>query len=171
MENDVLNNLKVLKLADLRNTYVSELENTEHANPDYRSEKLKHKLDVYQPFKDKLSYCDMGKFQSYVVFSSSTDVGSTDVIEQTGKNLRQSIMDSYSRSPDLKWPPNPSDLPTAEDVLPDVLQKLLSYIITGKITPTLTQSHRLVQSIAQDICRAAAGGSWKLFDPATSLQK
>ena len=172
VENDVLNNLKVLKLTDLRNTYTSELENTKHANPDYRSEKLKHKLEVHEPFKNKLSFCDMGKFQSYIVFSSAIDVnsavkqafqlGSTDVIEQTGKNIRQSIMDAYSTAPELKWPPNPSDLATAEDVMPDILQKLLSYIITGKTTPTSTQSQRLVQSIAQDICRAATGASWKL---------
>ena len=174
VENDVLNKLKVVKLANLRNVYVSELENTKHANPDYRSEKLKHKLEVHEhePFKDKLSFCDMGNFRSDIIFSSSIDVnsavkqafllGATDVIEQTGKNLRQFIMDAYSRSPDLKWPPDPSDLPTAEDVLPDVLQKLLSCIITGKMNPTSTKSHRLVQSIAQDICRAATGGSWKL---------
>ena len=50
VENDVLNNLKVVKLSDLRNVYVSDLENTKHANPDYRSENLKHKVEVYEPF-------------------------------------------------------------------------------------------------------------------------
>ena len=101
LQKDVFQNVKILKLSDLRKIYIDILEDGEHRNPDYRSRKLKHKLESHEPFKDKLSFCDMGKFQSYILFSSDIDthtavkhafeLASMDMIETTGTQLRQSI--------------------------------------------------------------------------------
>jgi len=88
-------------------------------------------------------------------------LGTTDVIQTTGSQLRQTILEGFADSPDLKWPPTPHDLDSA-DILPGSLYKLLCYIITGKENPATPRSQRLVQSIGQEICRAATNGSWKL---------
>ena len=53
-----------------------------------------------------------------------------DMIETTGTQLRQSILDGFSKALAPKWPPSPTDLMAPEDVIPDVLQQLLCYIFT-----------------------------------------
>ncbi len=40
-----------------------------------------------------------------------------DMIETTGTQLRQSILDGFSKALDPKWPPSPSDLMAPEDVI------------------------------------------------------
>lgn len=77
--------------------------------------------------------------------------------------MRKVIHDDFSKAPNLNWPPRPSDLPQLQlDVVPDVLQELLCYVLTGKKIPSTSRKQRLVQSIGQDICRAATSGSRKM---------
>ena len=170
IERDVLMAKKIMKLSDLRQMYVTSLQTSKYANPDYRGSKLKLKLEKHEPFRERLSFCDMGK--SYIIFSTAIDVqtavkeafqlGSRDMIESAGSHLRLSILDDFSNAPELKWPPGPSDLTQMDDVVPDALRKLLCCIITGTTSSMSPRRQRLVQSIGQDICRAATNGSWKL---------
>ena len=162
---------EVLKLSELHKMYVECLAKTQHSNPNYRSENLKAKLIKH--FNDQLVFCDMttsGRFQSAIVFSSLLDVktavkqafllGSTDAIENVGKTLHHTIIDSCDNSPELKWPPIPQDLEQLS--MPESLLKLLSFIISGKEIPTTPRVQRLVQSLGQDLCRAATHGTWKM---------
>lgn len=173
VEKDILRGNKILKLSNLRSLYIKELAKTPYANDNFRSEKLKTKLQ--QKYGEMLLFCEMntaGTYQSQLVYSSAMDVqtavresfrlGAIDVIENTGTLLRQSIIDKQEESPELKWPPNPSDLCDPNELLPESLVKLLSHIICGKSYPNTPRMHRLVISIAQDICRASTNGTWKL---------
>ena len=45
LEDEVIDRKKVVKLSDLRKEYAKILETTEFANPDYRGEKLKTKIE------------------------------------------------------------------------------------------------------------------------------
>ena len=172
IEKEVLADHNVVKLSDLRETYVSSLKENNFYNPDYRSHKRKMKLERHEPFRNRLSFCELGKFKSYILFSSSIELqtamkqafqlGSLDMLQNVGTHIRESIIDQSSKSPNLKWPPMPSDLPDANDIMPDVLKQLLSYIIIGKKSPTTSRQQRLIISIAQDICRAGTNGTWKL---------
>ena len=97
---------KKLKLADLRQVYILYLEKTEHINLNYQNEKLKTKLEGHDPFKRKLLFCDMGIFQTCIVYSSAIDVhtavklafqlGTTDVIKKPGLHLQETILNEYS---------------------------------------------------------------------------
>lgn len=172
IENDVLHEHKVLRLSDLREKYVAILDENHCSNPDYRSHKLKQKLDRHEPFQGKLSFCEMGKFQSSILFSTAITVetairhafqlGSIDMVENVGKSVHKSIAEGFSQSPMQKWPPMPSDLPDPSLILPDLLQQLLCYVITGRKSPATARQQRLIQSIGQDVCRASTNGSWKL---------
>ena len=51
---------------------VTTLQTTKYANPDYRASKLKLKLEKHEPFRERLSFCDLGN--SYIIFSSTIDV-------------------------------------------------------------------------------------------------
>ena len=54
LEEEVIDRKKVFKLSDLRKEYAKILETTEFANPDYRGEKLKTKIEKSEQFKEKL---------------------------------------------------------------------------------------------------------------------
>ena len=84
------------------------------------------------------------------------------MIEKVGKHLRQAIRDGFSDERNLKWPPSPSDLSQLDNAIPDVLQQLLCYVLTGKKIPSTSQSQRLIKSICQYIYRAATNESWKM---------
>jgi len=136
IERDVLMAKKIMKLSDLRQMYVTTLQTTKYANPDYRASKLKLKLEKHEPFRERLSFCDLGK--SYIIFSSTIDVqtavkqafqlGSRDMIENAGSHLRLSILDDFSNATELKWPPSPSDLTQINDVIPDEL--IFGFVVT-----------------------------------------
>lgn len=74
IERDVLDYHKILKLSDLRQTYLSCLAQTDFANPDYRRYKLKQKFEHHVPFQGKLSFCELGIVKSYILFSTEIDV-------------------------------------------------------------------------------------------------
>ena len=171
VENDILQQNKVVKLSSLQRVYVSVLGETEHSNTDYRNENLKSKL--IKRFGDQLVFCEMsssGRYQSSIIFSSALDVksavkqafilGSNDNVENVGMALHHVIEQAHEDSPELKWPPVPEDLGNFD--MPDALAKLLSFVICGHEKPCTQRVQRLVNSIGQDICRAATNGKWKL---------
>jgi len=138
--------------------YVTELEKSNYSNPGYRSHKLKFKLEGHEPFTDRLLFCHLSEFHSYIIlFSSDIDlntavkqafmIGSANMIQNAGLHLRQCVMDDFSNAPDLTWPPAPSDLTKIDDAIPSTLRRMMCYIITGKKSTTSSQSQRLIQSI------------------------
>ena len=171
VEADILSNGKMMKLSALNDTYKSSLMNTTHSNPHYRNENLKTKL--MKKYPNQLVFAEMkttGPYQSSIVFSSALEIksavreayilGSADTIRDVGITMHHVIIESHNKSPEMKWPPLPNDLQDPE--MPDALTKLLSFIICGKEISSNSHTNRIVQSIAQDICRASTNGTWKL---------
>jgi len=75
---EVIQKKTVVKLVDLNKMYIAELENTPHANPYHRSEKLKDRLQRHEQFANTIAFCPVGdheRFQSYLVHSTRMTVG------------------------------------------------------------------------------------------------
>ena len=121
MQEEILQQAKVVQLSHLQQIYVTALESTPHANPDYRSENLKEKL--IKEYGSQLSFCDMGgsgQYQSALISSSAVDVqtavkqafllASKNTLESVGLTLHHVISEKHATSPNLKWPPTPQEL-------------------------------------------------------------
>jgi len=175
IDRDIIISKNMMKLSELTEIYISHVKCTNFPNPKFRGENLKAKLEKHDKYKDRLAFCTLnrrGNFQSYIVYSSHRDIsdtvrcayelGSRDMIQDVGNYLRQVILESFAKADDLKWPPSAQDLGNMTAVIPSQLEKNLNYLISGKPTPHTSKVHRLVNSIGQDICRAASNGEWKL---------
>lgn len=172
IETEVLQDKHILQLSDLTQTYVDSLKKSNYSNPDYRNEKLKSKLERHKLFQGKLSFCEVGKFKSCLLYSADVGIqmaikqafqlGLQDKVQSVGVEMKEIIADNFSHSNDLRWPPMPTDLEDLQQCIPKELEELLCFIITGKKSAASVQFQRLIQSIGQDICRASTGGKWKL---------
>ena len=69
VDKEIFHEGKILKLSDLCNMYIDLLQNTRYANPSYRSSKLKVKFEKF--YGEKLSFCDLGGFNTYLVYNSN----------------------------------------------------------------------------------------------------
>jgi len=174
IDRDIIRGKQMTKLSQLSSMYISSLQHTDFANPNFRGENLKAKLEKHDKYKDTLAFCKLyraGKFQSYIVYNADSgtsdavrcayELGSLDMVEEAGRYLHRMIVDSFAKAEDLKWPPSAKDLGNMADVIPSQLEKFLSYVISDKPTPHTAKAHRLVNSIGQDICRAATSSQWK----------
>ncbi len=169
VDKEIIHAGKVLKLDDLRQTYERKLAETEHANPNFRGERLKEKLCKQDQYMC-LRFCHLGPFQSYIVYHDGTSmdaaikwsyqIGCRDVLQDVGTQIHQEIREGHTNSQPLTWPPSAHDLQEQEEI-PPMLHKLLCYIICGKASLESPKQRRLVSSIAQDVCRAATNGEWK----------
>ena len=76
---NIIEKNQVMKLTDLRNIYVSQLEVTEFPNQDYRNEKLKKKIEQDKMFSSSLGFVrleECSKFQPYLVYNTKTYLSS-----------------------------------------------------------------------------------------------
>ena len=74
---EIIKKSRIMKLSQLRDLYVLHLQETQFANPNYRGEKLKSKLERYSDYQGLLDFCPVGaggKFRSYLVFNSKMDI-------------------------------------------------------------------------------------------------
>lgn len=173
INDEIIDKNKILKLSDLRDLYISHLQETQFANPNYRGENLKTKLERCEDYQGILGFCPAGadgKFMSYLVFNSKMDIsnairasyrlGQSDKVREVARLLKDEVINKYKTTDDTPWPLTVSDLSDA-DIVPNQLQKFLTYIISGDENPS-RRVVRLVNSIGQDICRAVTNGRWKL---------
>ena len=114
----------MLKLCDLKELYVSHLEETEFPNPNYRATKLKDKLQNHPKFSSALSFCQLSEsgpqYHGYIIYNSSMSIddairkayvlGSCNIIKDSGIQLNGIINKSFKEDNELKWPPNVLDL-------------------------------------------------------------
>ena len=85
------------------------------------------------------------------------------MIKNVGLFLRQFILNAFSNSEELPWPPLPSKFSNVNDYVPIDLKKFLGYVMFGSNMASAHQSEiRPIGSIGQDLCRAATRGQWKL---------
>ena len=82
------------------------------------------------------------------------------IISACAKSIRNAIKDKFEKTSELEWPPDPHKLLSSVDDIPDELFVFLKDLIS----PYMTDNSRdaVISSIAQDICRAATNGQWKL---------
>ena len=139
-------------------------------NPHFLQPQTKTKTHNVS-FQGKLSFCELGRYMSYILFSTKIDVnttiklafefGSMDIVKTLAK-IPSIIFTAFSKSAELDWPQMPADLSKIDHCIPDFFQELLSYIITEKKTLPSPHHQQLLQSIGQDICTAATNGFCKL---------
>ncbi|KAL5014823.1 hypothetical protein ScPMuIL_000962 [Solemya velum] len=171
IDDQVIKCERLVKLMELCQVYKTKLEEVGHPNPNYRGENLKTKLEKH--YAGIISFCFLGPFRSYVLYRSDADIsnairkayelGSRDMIEETGAHLNQEIWTAFETSDELTWPPTAQTLLRNVNVLPPSLEKFLTCLLSGNRTrPENSRLQRIVSSIGQDICRAATNGEWKL---------
>ena len=163
----------------MREQYVSCLEKTNFPNPEYRAKKLKSKIEKYKDYQGIIGFTHSknneltGKFQSCLIYNRMIKLdcavthafqsGQSDMIKDVGLFLRQSVLNPFSNSEELPWPPLPSKFSDVNDYVPIDLKKFLGYVMFGSNMASAHQSEiRLIGSIGQDLCRAATRGQWKL---------
>ena len=64
-------------MTDLRDFYARELGETEFANDEYRSEKLKKKIEKHEVYAGSVSFVkisESSKFQTYLIYSNEVEV-------------------------------------------------------------------------------------------------
>ena len=171
-----LQKMAVMKLDQLRDSYIDHLRGTEYSNEGYRSQKLKAKLMKqygkkisFQPLRSESGGC----FETHLVFNSMADLGKAvmqayllgkaDKTRDVALSLRSDVQKAHRDSIPLPWPPSARDVENCDITLPEDLEKLLLFLITGKQAATVSlKNSRLVESIGQDLCRAVTNGHWKL---------
>ena len=173
IDNNVLLNKEVMKLADLCQVYISNLQGTKFANPNYRAGKLKSKLEKHGSYAHALSFILVDQaWKGYLVYSSNIDIasamksafklGSIGIMQSVADDLRSDILSAFDESGDIAWPPVVERLQSDHEVIPSRLSTFLAYLISAQMSPNLDKTKRLVSSIGQDICRAVTKGRWKL---------
>ena len=173
IEDKIIDRQDIMLLKDLKVEYTTALDGTPYANPKYRIENLIAKITKH--YGNQLSFVQLGgtKYHSSVVYASSTrldtfaqnlyQLSNTDKISDVALKLHDIIMRKFKDSVSTIWPPTARDLEQQDDVLPRDLEKFISALITGNVTgPVSAKNNRLVQSLGQDLCRAATRGQWKL---------
>ncbi|KAG1685367.1 hypothetical protein GQR58_009094 [Nymphon striatum] len=185
----VIGQKEVLQLGTLRYLYVQELERCGFPNLDFRSDKLKTRLERHTINEciaiTKVFSGDRGCIAYNLVYSTSISVaeavtcayriGSKDKFEDVALHLRSVVQGMFNESTPLPWPPTADELDAraSEEYLPTDLVKFLSTLILGEAEVEKSEkSQRLVLSTtfafnifgttSLDICRAVTNGEWKL---------
>ena len=173
VHNEILEEERVLKVSDLHATYIESLKCTEFENPKHRFSKLKSKLE--SKFGTQIRFSQLpvqGKFECQIVYSKNMELekavqsafilGSKDIMTESANVLRNVIVKAFEESDETRWPPSVESLETASDTIPIELQNFLKSVLFENSENLSISSNRIVDSISQDICRAATNGSWKL---------
>ncbi|KAG1660362.1 UDP-glucuronosyltransferase 2B33 [Nymphon striatum] len=185
----VIGQKEVVQLGTLRHLYVQELKRCRFPNPDFRSDKLKTRLERHTINEciaiTKVFSGDRGCIAYNLVYSTSISVaeavtcayriGSKDKFEDVALHLRSVVQGMFNESTPLPWPPTADELDAraSEEYLPTDLVKFLSTLILGEAEVEKSEkSQRLVLSTTfafnifgttpLDICRAVTNGEWKL---------
>jgi len=158
----VVRQIKIVRLASLRLVYTQELERNGFPNPEYRSEKLKKKLEKHEGIGISMVTADLkGCINHCLIFSASLSIldavrnvyemGSTDKYDEVALLLRGTIKKKYRESNSLPWPPTADDLVMSlDDLLPSNLMRFLTLMISGDADLEKSEkTRRLVLSISQ----------------------
>lgn len=178
IETHVVQQNEVIQLTSLRLTYVQELRRVGCENDNYRCEKLLRRLQN-DPINDRIDFTKVQhrtnhRVSFWFVHSSKISVsealaqayhlGAADKYQAVALLLRGDILDAFSKSEDLPWPPTANNMELrCGKVLPPELIRFLSVLMDGKEEVGMTEKlERLVFSIGQDLCRAVTEGKWIL---------
>ena len=118
IQEEIILNKKVKSLTILRDHYIKELEGQSYPNPNFRSEKLKQKIERDEEISKSLSFSKVewrGCVSFWLIFSSeitaaqaaaaSYMAASEDKLKDTATFLRDVILKAFRESKELEWPP------------------------------------------------------------------
>jgi hypothetical protein len=166
IQDQVIGQSEVVQLASLHLLYTQELERNGFPNPDYRSEKIKAKLDSHE-IHERIAFAkvnpgDKGCITYNLVYSASISVGnavayayqlgSKDKFEDMALLLRRIIQRAFNESKSLPWPPTADDLEikSLDELLPPDLIKFLTFVISGNAdVEKYDKTRRIVLSVSQ----------------------
>ena len=166
LQDCVIGQKKVVLLSSLRLLYIQELEKNGFANPEYRGEKLKARLENHE-IHERIAFVnvnpgDKGCITYNLVYSATMSVaeavafayklGSKDKYEDVALLLRSSIQQAFKDSEPLPWPPSADDLEvkSSDELLLSDLLKFLNYVISGDAdVERCEKTRRIVLSIGQ----------------------
>ena len=166
IQHRVVEQNEVVELSSLRLLYIQELESTDFPNPDYRSEKLKDRLQNHEIHSlitfAKVNPGNKGCISFNLVYNANLSVGdavtyayklgSKDKYKDVALLLRGMIQQAFCESRPLPWPPTAEDLEvhSMNDVLPTDLVKFLNAVITGDTDMNRCEkTRRVVFSLGQ----------------------
>ena len=159
---------KVIQLSYLRSLYVEELEECGFSYPDFRGEKLRIQLSKHD-IANLISFTvtdtpERGCITHTLIYSSSMTVadavshaymlGTSDKCVDVAKLLRNGVLRAFNESASLAWPPTANDLDICltDELLPLDQKNFLGLVIGGnKLTEISPKAKRLVLSIGQVI--------------------
>ncbi|KAG1662733.1 hypothetical protein GQR58_020782 [Nymphon striatum] len=161
----VIGQKDVVQLGTLCHLYVQELERCGFPNPDFRSDKLKTRLERHEINEciviTKVFSGDRGCIAYNLVYSTIISVaeavtcayriGSKDKFEDVALHLCSVVQGMFNESTPLLWPPTADELDArvSEEYLPTGLVKFLSLIQGESDVEKSEKSQRLVLSVAQ----------------------
>ena len=110
-------------------------------------------------------------FQSHLVYSNKINVSKAiknsyklaqkDTTVDVASSIRQDVLRAFENSESSGWPPNHEYLKNT-DVVPAELTQFLTLVMKADTSKETDKTIRVVNSIAQDICRAVTNSAWKL---------
>ena len=142
----VIENKDIVSLNELHAKFLKSLTSEGIENSNYRSEKMRARLERDQELCNKISFSYVklsGCIGIYLVSSASMTVdqaiissylaGSRDTLKDAAVTLREVIKKSYEKSAKLQWPPTANQLGNMnQEQLPDELLKFLNLVFSGK---------------------------------------
>ena len=160
----VIGHKEVVQLRTLHHLYVQELERCGFPNPDFRSDKLKTRLQRHE-INEHIAFTkvlpgDRGCMTYNLVYSTDISVaeavtyayrlGSRDKFDDVALYLRSAVQEMFNESAPLPWPPTADELDAraTEEYLPSVLVKFLSTLLLDEDIEKSEKSRRLVLSVA-----------------------
>ena len=178
IQNQVITDHKVLPLSVLREKYIRKLEEQNQPKENFRSEKLKKRLEKDVDISPPIEFSKIewkGCVSFWLVFSSKLPVAKAvaasyllatkDHLNDTATYLRDSILTAFRKSKDMPWLPTLDDVKRlASEPLPEELERFLCLVFSGN-EPEIVQDERtkrFVFFIGQDVCRAVSQGRWNL---------
>ena len=172
--NHIVCHRNVCKLVDLRDIYIRKLSETDFANPQFRSLKLKDKLEKDNTLSHLVDFVKVPSSRApiYIVYAKSISVSEAvskayqlahrDMLKDVALDLAATIKTAHRNSSKLKWPPTARDLVADEAEIPHDVLRFFTLVICGKDVNYSQRAERLAFSIRSDLCRASTNGEWSL---------
>lgn len=172
IQKQIVDEQQLIPLSVLRDYYIEELRKHD-VHSHFRADKLRKRLENDKVLQNAVDFVQVqlrGCVSFYLVYSKAVKVsdaivaayklGTTDQIRDTAQTLRALIKKAFTESKEMPWPPTPDEV---EEIKPsEQLIRFLNFLLSGGESSDDEKTSRVVVSIAQDLCRAATNGEWKL---------
>lgn len=168
----IINNSNVGRLGMLKEKYLLFMQQNypEHYNPNYKTDKLKGKIQrrfgdkvkFWQPYyHTELIYSAHVQSGQAVETAFQTAASDSRRLEESAMFLRSTIIAAYREAPALPWPPPPGNELKEWNFPPEHLSNFLSALLVGKSMDALSADNtRSVLSTGRDIMYAVTKGKW-----------